>query len=176
VAGLQKRLPSQLQTLAAVRDQVVKDYSSESKALAQAKDAGEKFASAVQVGLAQGKSFDAVCAAQNVKPVSFPRFARHHQPAARADKPTFQQLQETVFTLPTEQSSKFIPTSDGGFVAYVKARLPVDEARMKEELPFYLANMREQRQSPPSRNGWAAKSKLRLIPPPGEHDASRDET
>jgi len=74
IAGLQQRLPSQLQTLAAVRDQVVKDYR-ESKAAALAAEAAGKFADALHIGLMQGQSFDAVCAAQNVKPQSLPFFA-----------------------------------------------------------------------------------------------------
>jgi hypothetical protein len=172
VVGLQKRFPSQLQTLAAVRDQVLKDYR-DSKALAQAKDAGEKFAGALQVGLTQGKSFDAVCAAQNVKPETLAPFAltTTNLPPG-LDKPSFQQLQETVFALPVGQSSKFIATADGGLVAYVKERLPVDAARMERELPFYLARMREQRQIVAFQEWFSRQVQLRLIPPPGEQNSS----
>ncbi len=147
VAGLAKRMPSQLQTLTAVREKVVKDYR-ESKALALAAEAGQKFASALQVGLMQGQSFDAVCAAQNVKPKSLPYFALTTTNVPPGlDKASFVQLQETVFPLPTGQSTKYIPITDGGLVAYVKERLPVDETRMAQELPYYLARMREQRQT-----------------------------
>jgi hypothetical protein len=168
VAGLQLRLPSQLQTLAAVRDQVVKDYR-EAKALALAKDAGEQFAGAVQAGLTQGKTFDAVCAAQKVKPEMLPPFAlvTTNLPAGW-DKSSFQHLQEAVFSVPTDQSSKYIPTTDGGLVAYVKTRLAADEDRMKQELPFYLARMREQRQIAAYQEWLNRQIQLRLIPPPGD--------
>jgi hypothetical protein len=147
VAGLQQRIPSQLQTLAAVRDQAVKDYR-EAKALELAGEAGRKLADALRVGLMQGQSFDAICAAQNVKPQSMPFFALTTTNVPPGlDKPSFQQLQEAVFPLPTGQSTRYVPITDGGLGAYVKERLSVDEARMTQELPYYLARMREQRQS-----------------------------
>jgi hypothetical protein len=168
IAGLQKRFPSQLQPLAAVRDQVLKDCR-DAKALALSKDAGEKFAGAVQVGLMQGKSFDAVGAAQNAKAETLPPFAltTTNLPPG-LDKASYQQLQEAVYALPAGQSTKFMATPDGGLVAYVKERLPVDQARMERELPFYLARMREQRQFVAFQDWFVRQRQLRLIPPPGE--------
>jgi hypothetical protein len=164
-AGLQQRIPSQLQTLAAVRDQVLKDYR-QSKALTLATEAGDKFASALQEALKQGQSFDALCAAQNVKPQSLPFFALTTTNVPPGlDKPSFQQLQEAVFPLPTGQSSKYIAITDGGLVAYVKERLPVDEARMTEELPYYLARMREQRQTAAFSIWLQRQFQLRWTPP-----------
>jgi hypothetical protein len=171
VAGLQKRFPSELQTLAAVRTQALQDYR-ESKALDLAKDAGEKFADALQVGLAQGKSFEAVCAAQKIKPETLPPFALTTTNVPPGlDKPSFLKLQETVFPLPTGQSSKFMATTDGGVVAYVKERLPVDEARMQRELPLYLARMREQRQFVAFQQWFTRQIQLRLTPPPGDQNS-----
>jgi hypothetical protein len=165
VAGLQQRIPSQLQTLAAVRDQVLKEYR-ESKALELAGDAGTKFANALHVGLMQGQSFAAVCAAQNVKPQSVPFFALTTTNVPPGlDKPSFQQLQEAVFPLPTGQSSRYIPITDGGLVAYVKERLPVDEARMAQELPYYLTRMREQRQTAAFTIWLNHQYQLRWTPP-----------
>src|ERR1700722_483950 len=165
IAGLQQRIPSQLQALAIVRDQVVKDYRG-SKALALAGEAGEKFADALHVGVMQGKSFDAVCAAQNVKPQSLPFFALTTTNVPPGlDKPSFQQLQEAVFPLPTGQSTRYIPVTDGGLVGYVKERLPVDEVRMEKELPYYLSRMREQRQSAAFAIWFNRQYQLRWLPP-----------
>jgi hypothetical protein len=171
VAGLQKQWPSQLQPLAAVRDQVVKDYRT-TQALALAKEVAESFAGAVQVGLAEGKSFDAVCKVQNVKPVSLPPFTLESTNLPPGlDEATFRHLQEVAFTVPTEKSSRYTPTADGGFVVYVKARLPVDEARMKEELPVFLANMRQQRQAAAFYDWLNRQYRLRYVPPPSEGGA-----
>jgi hypothetical protein len=168
VAGLQQRIPSQLQTLAAVRDQVLKDYR-ESKALALAKDAGEKFASALQAGLMRGQSFDAICAAQNVKPKSLPFFALTTTNVPPGlDKTSFMHLQEAAFALPTGQSTKYIPITDGGLVAYVKDRLPVDQTRMTQELPLYLAHMRQERQMAAFSIWLNRQFQLRWTPPAGD--------
>jgi hypothetical protein len=64
-----------------------------------------------------------------------------------------------------------VATTDGGFVAYVKERLPVDEARMQQELPFYLARMREQRQLVAFQEWFTHQLQLRLIPPPSEQNS-----
>jgi hypothetical protein len=172
IAGLQKRLPSELQSLKAVREQVLKDYR-QTKALELAKAAGEQFASAAQLGLTQGKSFDALCAAQNVKPETLAAFAlvTTNVPPGM-DKTSFQHLEEAAFPVPTEQSSRYIPTTDGGLVAYVKARLPVDEERMRQEMPYYLARMREQRQIAAFQEWLSRQIQLRLIPPPGEQGSA----
>ena len=55
VAGLQRRLPSQVQPLTAVRDQVLKDYR-EAKALDLAKEAGEQFAGAAHSWVSTGRA------------------------------------------------------------------------------------------------------------------------
>jgi hypothetical protein len=170
VAGLQKRIPSELQTLGQVHDQVMKDCR-EAKAQAQVKDAGDKFAAALQVALAQGKSFAAVCAAQNVKPEALPPFALVSTNVPPGlDKTSFQQLEETAYFLAVGQSTKFIPTPDGGMVAYLKERLPVDEAKLQQELPIYLARMREQRQGVAFSEWFTRQLQLRFVPPPGQQN------
>jgi hypothetical protein len=171
IIGLQKRLPSELQTLAAVRDQVTRDWR-QTKALALAKDAGEKFADALQVGATQGKTFDAICAAQNLKPQTPPPFALATTNAPEfMNRDEFRQLQETAYVVPSGQFSKFVPTADGGFVVYVKDRLPVDQAAMQRELPYYLARMREQRQMVAFQEWFNRQMQSRLVLPSSERDS-----
>jgi len=171
IAGLQKRFPSELQTLGQVHDQVMKDCR-EAKAQAQVKDAGDKFAAALQVAVAQGKSFAAICAAQNVKPETLAPFALVSTNVPPGfDKASFQQLEETAYFLAVGQSTKFIPTPDGGMVAYLKERLPVDEAKLQQELPIYLGRMREQRQGVAFSEWFTRQLQLRFVPPPGQQNS-----
>lgn len=166
VVGLSKRIPSQLQPLSAVRDQVVKDFR-DAKAETAAKDAAEKFVSAVQVGLAQGKTFDAVCAAQNVKAISLPPFALTTTNLPPGfDRSTFQQLEQTLFQMPVGQVSRLIMTPDGGIVAFLKDRLAVDEAKMSQELPMYVSRMREQREVAAFSEWLGKQMQARYIPAP----------
>ncbi len=170
VVGLQKQFPSQLQTLAEVHDAVVRDYR-ENKSIELAKTAGEKFATAVQTGLAQGSSFDSVCADENLQPQTLPAFTLNTPSSpAITNKTEFTQFQETAFNLLTGQASKFTPTDDGGYVVYVKQRLAVDEAKMKEELPAYLAKMREQRQVAAFEQWFGREMQLHLVPPASERN------
>ncbi len=45
---------------------------------------------------------------------------------------------------------------DGVFVLYVEKRLPVDEAKMKTELPGFLATIRQTRENEVF-NGWLSR-------------------
>ncbi len=170
VVGLQKRFPSQLQTLAEVHDAVVRDYR-EAKSMELAKAAGEKFATAAQAGLGEGQSFDAVCAGDNLMPETLPAFTLNTPSIpAMTNRTEFTYLQESAFNLMTGQASKFTPTDDGGYVVYLKERLAVDEAKLKEDLPAYLAKMREQRQVAAFEQWFGREMQLHLVPPVSERN------
>lgn len=151
---------------------MVADYR-RSKSLELAKAAGDKFATALQSGMQQqDKTFDSICAAENVTPESLPPFAltTTNLPAQISDKALFEQVQETAFALPTDECSKFVPTIDGGFVVYVRQRLKVDEAKMQRELPAYLARMRDQRQIAAFEEWLRRQIQMRLVPPASERN------
>jgi hypothetical protein len=172
VAGLQKTFPSEIQPLSAVRDKVVADYR-ESKALELAKAAGARFEGALQAGMAQGKSFNAVSAAQSLKPETLPAFSLSSAPLPEMDKADFQQLQSAAYNLPAGQSSRFIPTEQGGFVVFVKQRMPVDQSAMERDMPAYLTRMREQRQIAAFNEWFGRQLQLHLsVPAPNAAPAS----
>jgi hypothetical protein len=165
VVGLQKQFPSQLQSLAEVHDAVMRDYR-QTKSMELARTAGEKFAAAAQSGLAQGNSFDSVCAGENDQPETLPAFTLNTPSiAAITNRTEFTQFQEAAFNLLTGQASKFTPTDDGGYVLYVKQRLAVDEPKLREELPAYLTKMREQRQVAAFEQWFGREMQLHLVPP-----------
>jgi hypothetical protein len=170
--GLQQRFPSLIQALSVVYDKVVADYRRD-KSLELAKAAGDKFAAALQTGMQQSdKTFDSICAEENIKPEALPPFAltTTNAPPQIPGKALFEQIQEVAFNLPTDECSKFVPTSEGGFVVYVRQRLPVDEAKMKQELPAYLTRMREQRQVAAFDEWFRRQLQLRLVPPASERN------
>jgi len=172
VAGLQKRIPSQIQPLSAVHDKVAADYR-QSKALELARAAGSRFESALGAGLAQGKTFDTMCAAQFVRPQNLSPFSLTSTSIPEVpDKSEFEQLQETAGRMHAGQCSPFIPTADGGFLLYVKAQLPVDEATLQRDLPAFLARMRERFQIA-AFNAWFTRQyQLHFVPPPGDLSAA----
>lgn len=167
VMGLKQRFPSQDQTFAQVQTKVMDDYKRE-KAFELAQSAGQSFFAKAAAAVAQGKTLGDVAAANNVKTVTLPPFSlATAQPTniqATAEfkqleksnpsvahlitgRQEFQQLVENIYSLQTGKISGYIPTQEGGFIVGVKARQPIDQAKLQKELPEFVARMREQRQN-----------------------------
>lgn len=146
VLGLKQHFASEVQPFEKVRDEVIKDYKA-SESLKMAREAGTAFEKTLTNGVAQGKNFDAVCKEAKVKPVDLPQFALSTRGLPGLQHVSLDTLQNVASTLLAGKSSDFIATVDGGFVLHMKAKLPVDEARLKAELPEFLARQRDQRMS-----------------------------
>lgn len=144
VLGIKQRFPSEIQPFEKVREQVVKDYKAE-QSMDMARDAGVAFEKTLTNSIAQGKTFSAVCKEANVKPVDLPEFSLSTRNLPGLQHVSLGTLQNVANTLMTGKTSDFIATSDGGFILHLKAKLPVDEARLKTELPEFLARQRDQR-------------------------------
>ena len=83
------------------------------------------------------------------------------------DRTQLEQLQTVAYPLPTGKASQFVPSADGGgVVVYVKARLPIDEAKLKEELPAFLNRLRDQRQIAAFSEWFNQASKQMELKPP----------
>ena len=145
--GLEAKLPSQNQPLEAVRNKVIEDYRQQ-KAVELVRQAGTNFEAAARDGLAKGMSFDEICAAQKVKPLTLTPFSHETKSIPEiSDETEFEDVKALAYQLPTSQVSHFYQTQTAGFVVYVKARAPVDEAIVKRDLPAFLGNQRDLRQS-----------------------------
>ncbi|HWI58747.1 MAG TPA: hypothetical protein VNZ22_16095, partial [Bacillota bacterium] len=146
VFALDKRIPSEIPPLNQVRDRVVADYK-QYQATMLARQAGMAFAQSVTNGLAQGKTFAALCAQANVKAVDLPAFSLSSRSLPEIDeRVNINQLKQVAFGTPPGKASTFQPTSEGGMVVFVKAKLPLDQARMKSDLPGFVSNLRRSRQ------------------------------
>jgi hypothetical protein len=172
VISFKNRLPREIPPLEKIRDQVVADYKY-SQAVMLARKAGTDFARTLTNGLAQGKSFDAVCAEAKVKPVALPPFSisTRSLPEAEDHIPlngtrTRMGLKDIAFSTMPGKASGFHETNEGGLILYVKAKLPLDEAKMKSELPGYIGYLRQGR-SREAFDAWfrkEAEKGLRDIP------------
>jgi hypothetical protein len=172
VVGLARRIPSQVQPLSAVRDKVIADYM-QGMALEKAKDAGKRFESELQAGMSQGKTFDTMCAAQFVHPTKLTPFTMMTQSIPElTNKVEFTQLQEMAGKMQPGQATPFMPTPDGGILFYVKARLPADDALVKQNLPAYIDRMREQLQVAAFQEWFGKEYHDHFRAPPGETPAA----
>ncbi|MEO5803370.1 MAG: SurA N-terminal domain-containing protein [Verrucomicrobiota bacterium] len=172
--GLKQRFPSEIQPFEKVREKVTEDYRAD-QSLKLARNAGIAFEKTLTNGIAQGKTFLAIAKEADVKPISLPPFTLSARSLPELPQQVnLETLQNVASSLVAGQTSGFIATSDGGFVLHLKAKLPVDEAQLKTELPDFLARQREQRMSA-AFSEWFQKlpQELKLVLPPKAPDGKK---
>jgi peptidyl-prolyl cis-trans isomerase D len=171
VIEFKNRLPREIPPLDKIRDQVAADYKY-SQAVTLARKAGMEFAQSLTNGMAQGKTFDALSAEAKLKPVALPPFSisTRSLPEAEEHIPlngrTQVGLKQIAFSTPPGKASGFYETNEGGIIVYVKEKLPLDEAKVKSELPGFTSLLRQNR-SQEAFNMWLnreAMTALRDIP------------
>ena len=156
VIALNQKINSEVPKLDQIRGRVEDDYKYE-QAKMLARQAGMAAYAELTNGLAQGKMFAALCLSKQLKPLSLPPFSLSTRELPEMeDRANLNQLKQTAFSTPPGTISNFQPTSDGGFVLYVKAKLPLDEARMNANLPAFANYVRQSRQSE-AFNEWFSK-------------------
>lgn len=133
IMALDRFIPAELQPFEAVRAQVERDYRW-TQAAKLAQQAGEKFHATLTNELARGRALQEICAAHGVRPLAPAPFARSTQVIPEIDEllPT-QLVRDAAFRVVPGRCSGFIPTTLGGFIVYVKERLPVDESKLRAE-------------------------------------------
>jgi hypothetical protein len=144
--ALYKSIPSEIPPLDQIRERVATDLK-QAQALMQARMAGMTFYQAATNGLAQGKSFADICASAQVKPMELPPFSlsTRDMPAVE-EYMELNQLKQAAFSTEPGKVSNLYPTREGGMVLYVKQKLPLDETKMKAELPEFTDMLRRRRQ------------------------------
>lgn len=147
IIALKERLPAEVPALETIQERVTEDYKRDTSTRL-AREAGNQFVQALTNGLAQGKTFAAICTEANVTPVALPQYssATRAMPANWDRRVNLEQLKAMTGTKAAGTATDLILTRDGGFVAYIKARTPVTEDEVKKELPATLADMQRQGQ------------------------------
>ena len=146
IIGFNKRIPSEIPPLDKIRERVVADYRYD-QAKNMARQNGLTFFMSLTNGLAQGKTFDALCADAKLQPLPLPAFSISTRSLPEVENQiNLNMLKQLAFTTAPGKVSGFQWTAEGGIILYVKAKLPVDETRMKTELPAFIAAVRQQRQ------------------------------
>jgi parvulin-like peptidyl-prolyl isomerase len=157
VVALKQQIPSEVPPLASIGAKVTEDYRM-LQAMQLAHQAAAKFSTTLTNGLAQGKAFDAICADAGIKPERLPAFALSTEtlPEKTEDQVPLPTLKELAFTTPVGKSSEPERSRDGVFILYVEKKLPVDKAKLKTELPAFLATVRQNRENEVI-NGWLSR-------------------
>lgn len=144
--SLKQRIPSSVPTLESIRSRVEHEFIQDA-ALRLAREAGTNFVAQLTQSLAQGKSWTDVCATTKVTPVALPKFAASSRTVPDWDRRIeLSQARAAVATLAPGKASNLILSRDGAFVLHVKNRIPIPDAELKDELPKYVADMRQSEQ------------------------------
>jgi parvulin-like peptidyl-prolyl isomerase len=146
VIALQTRLPYQIPTLDNIRDRVESDYRL-LQAHTRAQEESRNFYQTLTNGLAQAKAFTNICAEAKVKPVELPPFSISTRSLPELEElVSLDQLKQAAFSTQPGKASLPQRTADGSMVLFVKAKLPLDPAKMQTDLPAYVNAVRRSRQ------------------------------
>lgn len=151
-----KKLPSEIPPLETIRDRVTADYKY-NQGVKAAVQAGEAFAITLTNGLAKGKKFSAICSEAKVKSLLAPPFSLSTRALPEIEEHVnLNHFKQVAFTTGLGQSSGFVPTSEGGFLVFVRERLPLELAKMTADLPAFMNSVRQMRQNE-AFNDWFRK-------------------
>lgn len=143
VITMNLRIPSVNADFADVKDEVTEDYRLQQATL-KAREAGQAFVGIATNTLAKAEPFTAACSQADVTPQMLPAFSPSTRSLPEVEEYTsLGQFKQVAFATPVGEASRFNFTRDGGYVVYVGSQLPVDEVRMKEELPRYTEVVRQ---------------------------------
>jgi peptidyl-prolyl cis-trans isomerase D len=153
IMALNKTLPRETPTLDQIRPRVEADFK-RMQSMMLAQQAARTFHQTLTNGLAQGKPFAELCTAANVKPLDLPPFAISTRSLPQVeDVVPLNQLKQAAFTTSPSNASPVFGFSEGAAILFVKAKLPLDAAKMQTNLPAYTAQLRRSRQQE-AFNNW----------------------
>ena len=147
IVAFNKFIPSRVPPLDEIRSRVVADCK-EFEATRTAQMNAQIFEQTVTNGLAQGKTFAAICAGAKVKPLDLPPFSVSTQSLPELeDEVDLNAFKQRIIETPAGKTSGLIPTRSGAMVVYVQERLPVDPSKMQADMPNFSKMVRQARQN-----------------------------
>ncbi len=171
VIALKKQLPSEIPPLEKIHAQVTADCRY-SQAVQLAKEATTNFFNTATNAMARGKSFSTACAETKVTPKLLPPLSLSTQelPVVE-DHLTLNQYKEIAFSVPAGHVN-FATTDEGGAVVYAESRLPMDEAKMKADMPAFIKAVQQQREQEVFSQWLYSKEQVALRDTPLAHPQS----
>jgi hypothetical protein len=156
VVALKDRLPPSSPAYASIRTNVLEQYRFE-EARKLARQTAMAFQTNLTAGLAKSNSFASIVTNSHLVPVQLPPLSRATQDLpGLPENVRLDDLKELAFRLPVGQATPYLTTAEGGFILYLKGKLPFDEAKVKADLPKFAAELAEQRKMV-SVNQWFMK-------------------
>jgi len=146
VLAFNKLIPSHIPPLSEIHSRVEEDYKF-NQALRLAQMNGHVFAQTATNEIAHGKTFAETAAATRVTPIAVPPFSQSTERMPDIeDRADVNEFKYTAFSTPVGGVSHFVQTRDGGYVIHVRAKLPIDPAKMKEQMAEFSNTVRQRRE------------------------------
>jgi peptidyl-prolyl cis-trans isomerase D len=148
VFALKESIPGRPQPFTEVQEKVTEDYR-RYHAFSLARSDATNFAAQATNAIAKGQTFEEVAQRLKLKSESLPPISQATESLTNlAERVNIRQLKSVLFGLEPGKVSGYIPNPpEGGYVVYVRAKLPFDDDRVRKELPKFLAELRYQKQN-----------------------------
>jgi len=163
--SLHQKLPSEIPALDAIRDQVTQDFRFTEAVMAARKAAMDFGATATNITSAP--AFAAACAVAKVKPLSLPPFAINTRKLEPVESHvSLSQFKQAAFSTAPGHMSQLQPSSDGAYVVFIEAKLPLNQSALATNLPAFERSVRQARRGE-AFNDWfrrEAEKGLRDVP------------
>jgi hypothetical protein len=146
--ALKETIPGRPQSYEEVQEKVLDDYK-HLNAYTLARNDGTNLIGSATEGLTQGKTFEEAAQKLGLKVETLPPISVSTETLTNLDERLdVRRLKSVLLPLEPNKVSGYIPNPpDGGYVIYSRAKLPFDEARLRDELPKFTAELRYQKQN-----------------------------
>ena len=146
--ALKESIPGRAQSFDEVKKQVEEDYR-RMNAFTLARSDATNFVAHATNELAKGKSFAELAKQANLKSETLPPISRATESVTNLEERVdIRRLKQTALSLdPGKLSDYIMNPPEGGYLLYVRAKIPFDEAKLRDELPKFLSQLRYQKQN-----------------------------
>jgi len=148
IIALKEAIPGRFEPYEAVASRVADDYK-RYNAYTQARQAGMDFIAVATNSLAAGKTFSEIAQQMKLTVETLPPISPATESLTNLEEHVnVRQLKSIMFSLePGRMSQYTVNPPEGGYVVYVRAKLPFDEATLREQLPKFTSELRYQKQN-----------------------------
>lgn len=168
VIALKGKVPSEQQPLAVIREKVTTDYKN-FLAVTKARETGQAFHITLTNGLAAKKSFADICVAEKVKTIDLPPISGSTRSLTNVDSRVNLRNVQAALDMEVGKATPFMPAMppmEGGYVLYVKSRPAIDDAKLKEQLPAFVNQLKVGRQNESFQQWFRKQIELSKVMPP----------
>ena len=146
--ALKEKIPGRFEPYEAVVSKVTEDYKRYTAFTLGYAEATNFIARATNA-LARGKTFEEAALQSNLKVETLPPISKSTESLTNLDEQLdVRRLKSVVLSLEPGKVSSYIPNPpNGGYVVYLRGKLPFDEAKLREELPKFTSELRYHKQN-----------------------------